>query len=126
MSADREILKQWIDRAENDLIAAEILFNSNPLILDIACFHCQQSIEKFLKAFLVYNQKEFLLTHNLEYLISLCAEIDSDFINHDLNNLSLYAVRTRYPHDHLAPEKEEVMDYLKLCNVIKGLVLSKI
>ena len=36
MSAKKEILRQWIQRVENDLRAAEILFISDPLILDIA------------------------------------------------------------------------------------------
>ncbi|NBP59380.1 HEPN domain-containing protein [bacterium] len=31
-------------------------------------FHCQQAIEKFLKAFLIYNQKEFKRTHALNLL----------------------------------------------------------
>ena len=44
---DKEILLQWIEKADHDLMAADILLQANPLILDIACFHCQQAVEKY-------------------------------------------------------------------------------
>lgn len=126
MSAKKEILHQWIQRAENDLRAAEILFVSDPLILDIACFHFQQAIEKYLKAFLVYHEKEFILSHNIDYLLDLCAQIDAVYSETDPLNLSLYAVRTRYPHDHVAPERDEVEYYLELAKKIQVLVVKSI
>ncbi len=41
---EKEILLQWIEKATHDLIAADILIQANPIILDIACFHCQQAV----------------------------------------------------------------------------------
>lgn len=63
---EKDILLQWLDKAAHDLIAADILIKANPLILDIAWFHCQQAVEKYLKAFLVYHNRDFIFTHNLE------------------------------------------------------------
>lgn len=48
---DKELLK----KAEHDLIAASMIIDLNPIILDIACFHCQQAVEKLLKTFLLFN-----------------------------------------------------------------------
>lgn len=42
---EKNILMQWMQKAANDLLAARILIDANPLILDIACFHCQQATE---------------------------------------------------------------------------------
>jgi HEPN domain-containing protein len=40
----------WLEKAENDLNTAQRVLEIEPMILDTACFHCQQSIEKCLKA----------------------------------------------------------------------------
>ena len=62
--AEAKHLNQWIEKAEHDLIAAKLIIEHQPTILDIACFHCQQAVEKFLKTFLVYKKEEFPKTHN--------------------------------------------------------------
>lgn len=125
-SHDKDILLQWLDKAQHDLIAADILIKANPLILDIACFHCQQAVEKYLKSFLVYHNRDFIFTHNLEYLVQQCSEIDSDFGDLDMQNLTLYAVRARYPHDHIAPGLLETKAYHQIANDVKDRVLNKL
>ena len=123
---EKEILLQWIEKADHDLMAADILLQANPLILDIACFHCQQAVEKYLKAYLVYRERDFIFTHNLEYLVQQCSLIDNDYIELDMKNLSLYAVRARYPHDNIAPDLLETTVYYEIACNIKQLVLAKI
>ena len=46
---------------------------------DAVCFHMQQCIEKYLKAYLIFNGKEIRKTHDLAELISNCVEIDESF-----------------------------------------------
>ena len=123
---EKNIIAQWIEKADHDLIAAKILIEANPLILDIACFHCQQAIEKYLKVFLIYHNQEVIFTHNLDFLAQQCSIIDNDFQNIDMKNINQYAVKTRYPHDFLAPELSETKEYLKISEDIKQMVLSKI
>lgn len=123
---EKDILEQWLQKASNDLIAAKILIGASPIILDIACFHCQQSIEKYLKTFLIYHNHEFEYTHNLDYLSNECAEFDNDFKDLDMKNINIYAVRARYPHDFFAPELSEVKDYYQIALTVKALVLKKI
>ncbi|MEM0315477.1 MAG: HEPN domain-containing protein, partial [Archaeoglobaceae archaeon] len=48
-------------------------------ITDTLCFHCQQAVEKLLKAFLVNAGVEFGRTHSLEYLIKLSSDVDKEF-----------------------------------------------
>ena len=45
-------IESWLNKAEHDLLSAQRLLEIEPMILDNACFHCQQAIEKCLKAFL--------------------------------------------------------------------------
>lgn len=123
---EKDILEQWVQKASHDLIAAKILIDTSPVILDIACFHCQQSIEKYLKAFLIYHNHEFEYTHNLDYLANECAEFDNDFKDLDMKNMNVYAVRARYPHDYVAPELSEAKEYYQIALSVKALVLKKI
>ncbi len=126
MKEEKDIVAQWLQKAEHDLIAAKILIEANPLILDIACFHCQQAIEKHLKTFLIYHNQDFSYTHNLDYLLNECLQFDSDFEGLDMKDINIYAVRARYPDDYIAPELLEAQDYYQLALAVKALVLKKI
>ncbi|HEX5552387.1 MAG TPA: hypothetical protein VFX43_03985 [Chitinophagaceae bacterium] len=42
---DKELLKQWLEKADHDLIAANMIIELNPIILDIACFHCPKLLK---------------------------------------------------------------------------------
>jgi HEPN domain-containing protein len=54
---------EWLRKAKNDALSARILiFHLNP-ITDTACFHCQQAVEKLLKAFLGYRGISFEKVH---------------------------------------------------------------
>ena len=70
---------QWIEKAEEDLLVVHQLFDAESTALGTIGFHCQQAVEKFLKAFLIYHSIEPERTHNLEFLLERCAGIDSGF-----------------------------------------------
>jgi HEPN domain-containing protein len=78
---------------------AEIAKDREDILPEQVCFHAQQAVEKALKAVLLYQKKDFPLTHDLEELadilitagIALPPEID------EIGNLTPYAVETRYP-----------------------------
>ncbi len=126
MKEEQNILSQWLEKAGHDLIAAAILIEANPLILDIACFHCQQAIEKYLKTYLIYKSHEFEFTHNLDYLANECAAFDDDFENLDMKNINSYAVRARYPDNNIIPDISEAKEYYEIASAIKELVSKKI
>lgn len=121
----KQYILNWLEKAEHDLLASRLIIDSQPLILDIACFHCQQAAEKFLKAFLAYKNEAFKKTHNLELLQSLCVKFDSDFSDFDFKELGAFAVQVRYP-DFDSPELETVKEYLEIVKKVKELVCSKI
>ena len=65
MSEELEIARQWLAKAMNDLLNADNNLKSEQIPFDTVCFHCQQAAEKFLKAYLVGNGKEYPITHDL-------------------------------------------------------------
>lgn len=79
-----------------------------------------------MKAFLIHNNQEVIFTHNLEYLALQCSAFDESFKDLDMKNMSLYAVRARYPHDDNFIEHAEAIEYFEIASNIKKLVLEKV
>lgn len=73
-------IKEWIIKAENDLKTAKYLIISNDPITDSSCFHCQQCVEKYLKAYLLINRRGIRKTHDIGELIEECIKIDNSFV----------------------------------------------
>ena len=108
---DTESAAEWLRFSQMDLHSAEYLKAMVPLPLEIICYHCQQSAEKALKAFLALHQKEILKTHDLRFLCNECAKIDFDFsrIEEHCSRITIYGVQSRYPFA-MEIEKED-MDF---------------
>ncbi len=78
-----DYIRKWIIKADNDFKIAEHELDQpeNEMVTDAICFHCQQSVEKLLKAYLASRNIDFGKTHNLEYLLELCRKQDTIFEN---------------------------------------------
>lgn len=104
-----DLIYKWFKKAEDDLIVAKHLFKDlHPIQTEIICYHAQQSIEKALKGFLVYNNIEAPKTHDLVVLCRMCANIDRAFKEKidDCAVLTLYSTITRYPNEIEMDENE--------------------
>ena len=88
----QDYIKKWLSKAEDDLNAARRLIEIEPYILDPACFHCQQAVEKYLKAYLVCKEVDFEKIHDIDYLLRECIKCDEDFKNFDAKNINDFAV----------------------------------
>lgn len=121
-------IKQWIIKANNDLKAAkhELSFPPDEIVTESVCFHSQQAVEKYFKAYLIYKNHEFGPTHNLEYLQQLCGKYDKSILTFELGNLTNYAVQVRYPDDFYIPDYEEANEAYRLAKAIKENILKKI
>jgi len=67
--------------------------------LEIICYHCQQSVEKALKAYLCANNTEIPKTHDAGLLCMRCADLDIEFADYQetCEEMVVYATHTRYP-----------------------------
>ena len=107
-------IEPWLNKSEHDLMSAQRLLEIESVILDNACFHRQQAIEKSLKAFLIFHGCDIERTHNIIFLLSQCANFDNAFATVDPLNINAYAVQGRYPDSNLMPTKEETRNYCQL------------
>ena len=103
-------VRQWLIKSQRDLGAVLVLLESEPVYLDIAAYHCQQSAEKAIKGYLTHQDIVFQKTHDLSRLLALCALQDSRFGQWRAlaAMLTPYATEFRYPGDVLEPSRAEV------------------
>jgi HEPN domain-containing protein len=90
----------WFNYAANDLAAAEYLADGmRPIPLEVVCYLCEQSAEKYLKGFLVLNGVVPRRTHDLEELGVEAARFFKGFedVADGLTVLTSYGVGVRYP-----------------------------
>lgn len=96
----KPITAEWVRKAEGDWEAAQKMYRARKIpVYDVACYHCQQCAEKYLKAKLVEAGIAFSKTHNLQSLLKLILPIEPGWLSLDpqIDALNKFAVVYRYP-----------------------------
>ncbi len=119
-----EVVRGWLRKAESDMIALDASRDAGAL--DAACFHAQQAVEKYLKAYLVWSGVEFPFTHNLAKLVELCAGVDQSFrqLLPTVEPLTPYAVEMRYDAEFW-PSGQVVEDARESAVAVREFVLNR-
>lgn len=111
---------EWVEKAEGDWNAARQLnrVRKDPNY-DSVCFHCQQSVEKFLKARLEEAGINVPKTHDLIKLLGLTITVEPQWVAlHPLvATLNPYAVGYRYPG--LSAAKADAKAAIKDCKNVR-------
>ena len=110
----------WLTRAEQDLRAAGADLSLEPPLTADAAFHCQQPVEKALKAFLTHHDHLFRKTHDIGELAHACLEHEPslDELLRPAASLTEYSWRFRYPGEPFEPDREEVDDAVRLATAV--------
>lgn len=119
-------VSDWIEKADHDLGSAKIIFLHLPDYFDTIAFHCQQAVEKYVKAVLVYYNIDFQRSHDLVYLLDLLTrKIDIDEVTFrkafTLNNFS---VQIRYPNKIVKLSKEELETAIQIADEFQLFALN--
>ena len=114
-------VNQWLRFADEDLqLARHGLTISRGAPYRLIAYHAQQCAEKHLKAYLVFRRVDFPYTHNISHLLDLCARFVTwtDLLR-DAEELSPYAITTRYPGEDEAVTLEEVRRAISLAEIVR-------
>ncbi|MFA5816599.1 MAG: HEPN domain-containing protein [Bacteroidales bacterium] len=127
MNEQVDEIKQWIIKGDHDLGTAKITYLHIPEYLDTVTFHCQQAVEKYLKAYLIFQYSAFRFTHDLIYLVDLITQKDPDFENYydTISELQGYAVEIRYPNETIFLSNEKVEKAMIIAKNVRELVTHK-
>lgn len=111
----KQLTREWLNAAEDDLIAIESLIN-NPILTNIVAFHSQQAIEKSMKAVIEEFGITFKKTHNLQTLFLKIENILSFSVNElIISELDRLYLDARYPGDFgLMPDGKPTLDEAKI------------
>ena len=118
--------KEWLRIAKEDLLAAKTLIKIE--LFSSVVYHCQQSFEKALKAYLVFKKQPIPKTHDLIKLLELCMAFDKNFqkkIN-AANYINPFSSKFRYPSEFDMPDLAEVQLTIKYTENIMRFVLKKV
>src|SRR5205807_1235816 len=70
--------REWLRKAESDRRVARKVIHFRPPEYDVACFHCQQAVEKYLKGLLNERGLPVPKTHDLLDLTDRLLPTDPD------------------------------------------------
>lgn len=127
MKNDNADVILWINKADHDLGTAVLTYLHIPEYKDTITFHCQQAVEKYLKAYLIFLEIEFKFSHDLVYLLELIGVKETslaDFYNRILN-LQNYAVEIRYPDETIFLTDAKVTEAIETAKNVRIVVTKK-
>ena len=126
--AKKEDTRAWQAKARGDLAKAHHAMTAEEPFLDDAVYHCQQAIEKVMKAFLTWYDIPFRKTHSLEELGRQCVAIDQtlQILVDQAAPLSEYAWKFRYPGEEELPTQAETKAALAITQAVIDAITGRL
>ncbi len=102
-----ESVREWVRRAEHDLLAVENSLAAAKPAWGAVAFHAQQATEKYLKAVLVARHEVAPRTHVLSVVVAAIRQKTPNFPEFAVQCelLQPYAVGVRYPEETPIPDE---------------------
>jgi HEPN domain-containing protein len=100
MSISNIDIEEWVSIAQADydyaLKTSKVFY---PVPIEMVCYHCQQSVEKVLKAYTLAKGDKLIKTHDLIMLINMCKQHSPDFDKYTkiCSKITSYVAISRYP-----------------------------
>ena len=127
MRSKADIIHEWMTLADHDLAVAKLAREHLPEYFEIIAFHCQQAVEKYFKAFLIYLDIEPIKTHDLLYLheiINRKKELLPDI--NKIGQLQEYSVEIRYPNVLVQVSVSELDNAISIVQEVREIILLEI
>lgn len=123
-----QIVKNWLDKANDDMAFAKASFHEGLEFYPQICFYLHQSVEKYLKAYIIANKLDLKRIHDLTELVRLCTESNSEFdkFYDKVKFLNPFYIGTRYPDFIISVNKSDAEKALQVSEEIAVFVKSKL
>ncbi len=126
---DRDIITEWVTKADEDFEFARIHLEEEKQFFAQICFHFNQSVEKYLKAFIIANKLEFRKIHDLHLLLKQCKSKDHSLsqLKDDYEYLATFYIETRYPvHWPTVFSEKEAEKAYRSAKIIRNVIKKKL
>ncbi len=124
----KKLTKEWLKRANNDFLFAKAGFEETGIAMD-TCFLVHQSVEKYLKGYLVDNNIEPERSHVLPRVLKKCIKMDDSFsqLEEGCEFLNKFYQPSRYPGGVILDfTKDEAEESLKIAKEIIDFIKQKV
>lgn len=126
-----EIVKEWFERANRDFETAKLIFEQGEYYDEMVSL-LQQTVEKYLKGYLIFYGWELKKIHDIETLLTEATEFDKSFEKFlDFGRkITAFYYENRYPPgpviDISKDEAKEILDIAEeIINKIKKTIMFK-
>jgi len=125
-------VEDWVLLADRDLRAAEIILKDEYALTNIVAFHCQQAIEKYLKALLLEKGVSIVKTHDLIKLNGMVNEIKHIGIDEaKLIVLNEVYIESRYPGElglmpDGMPSNEQAAEFIDFAKEVREVITGRL
>lgn len=95
----KQAAMEWFERGERDIETAQLLYDEQGYT-DMIAYHIQQTVEKYLKGYLVLKGQRPPWVHDLDTLLNLVSETDPDLYSPYVDlceKATRYYLDERYP-----------------------------
>jgi HEPN domain-containing protein len=118
--------ERWLVIAKQDLLGAKTVLKVE--LFSLVTYLCQQSAEKSLKAYLIFNKTKIVRTHDLNGLIELCMVSDKSFekLYEPAKLLNPFSDKFRYPTEYDIPDFDVAQEAIKHAQRILTFVVKKV
>jgi HEPN domain-containing protein len=126
MKTVADLVRGWLAKGDSDLAEARrCIASAGPY--DTGCFHCQQAVEKYIKAVFDLHGQMPVRTHDLGRLATALKVVEPalDLVRADVLALTDYAVKLRYDSDFW-PTQVEAVDACRVAEMVRAQVLAQI
>ena len=123
----QKLAQEWFEIGENEFKFAKAGFEELGAFYPQICFQAQQSVEKYLKGFLIYNKKTFPKIHDLTQLAKFCSKIDKEFLTllDKTDILTQYYLTSRYPIEYPPADKFQAKEAIEIAEEIERFIKVK-
>ncbi len=126
MANQSDLARGWMRKGNSDRLDAQRTVRSDGPY-DTACFHCQQAVEKYLKAVLALAGLTIPRTHDLEEIYNHCLSVAPGLSvdTMELATLTPYAVQLRYDAEFW-PDQTTAQQAFEIADRIRAAVLRQL
>lgn len=124
------MVKEWLEKAESDYRYAKMSFGAFDDFYSQICVLCHDSAEKYLKAYIIYSNREPAKIHDLVTLHRQCVEISRNnsqlaSLEDECRVLNRYYIPLKYPSHYPAVDKQKAGESMEAIEKIRGVIKGK-
>ena len=126
--AYRKITQEWLLKAQSDYLFAEASLREFSSFYSQICILCHDSVEKYLKSFLISHGKRPDRIHDLLAILNECSQIDStlDVISSQCGILNDYYIPLKYPSHYPEMTHEQAEEAFAAAGAVRNEIEKRI